>query len=434
MRHALVLEMDQELGQPALDRFEMVETGVGGVELLDQLGDPILEMAERRLVAAVELNALDLVDQAGDHGLELARDVLAVSIARFQRVRERGDPTLEAREHVAAAAVVAAWSTLSASERTSSESFASASFEATCETMPRIATIAPSSCLSAAGSWLLPAMRSILRESSFTASSNPTRFSAGVKRAQRIAHLGEPALDTGDRRAVGAGVTAVVDAIGELAHLAFERLDRLARHRLLQHDADLGEVVAQRVDRLADHAVDAARPAERLDLRVDLAKLALESRKAPGCGPAAAIRTASGRRRGGGGGRRRIAIERALAVGDLHQRLVERGGRIDGDGRTRLFAAEVGDHAVDRAHASLDLAGGGAPLGDQLVEPAVELGYRIGELARRLVVAAPGGLRLGRIEPRELVELPRELVEALIDFGDGRVGRGRARSSRLVGR
>ena len=44
--------MDEQLGQPALDRLEMVEPGVGGVELLDQLGDPILEMAERRLVAA----------------------------------------------------------------------------------------------------------------------------------------------------------------------------------------------------------------------------------------------------------------------------------------------------------------------------------------------------------------------------------------------
>ena len=129
----------------------------------------------------------------------------------------------------------------------------------------------------------------------------------------------------------------------------------------------------------------------------------------------------------GGGGRRRMSIERALAVGDLHQRLVERGRRLAArpDG---AFAAEVGHHAVDRAHAPLDLAGGGAPLGDQLVEPAVELGYGIGELARRFVLAAGRRSSRWRIEPRQLVELPRQAVEALIDLGDARIGRaGRGR-------
>ena len=50
-----MLEMDEQLCQTALDRLEMIEPGIGSVELLDQFGDPVLEMAERRLVAAREL-------------------------------------------------------------------------------------------------------------------------------------------------------------------------------------------------------------------------------------------------------------------------------------------------------------------------------------------------------------------------------------------
>ena len=90
---------------------------------------------------------------------------------------------------------------------------------------------------------------------------------------QRIAHLGEPPLDAGHRGPIGAGVAGVVDAIGELAHLAFEGLDRLARHGFLQHDADLGEIVAQHVDGF----VEPAGLPERLDLRIDLTQLLLEA-------------------------------------------------------------------------------------------------------------------------------------------------------------
>ena len=60
---ALVLEMDEQFGQPALDRFEVAEAGVGGVELFDQPGDPVLEMADRRLVGARELQPFELVGE-----------------------------------------------------------------------------------------------------------------------------------------------------------------------------------------------------------------------------------------------------------------------------------------------------------------------------------------------------------------------------------
>ena len=41
-----VFEVDQQIGQAALDSFQMAEPGIGGVQLLHQLDDMILEMAE----------------------------------------------------------------------------------------------------------------------------------------------------------------------------------------------------------------------------------------------------------------------------------------------------------------------------------------------------------------------------------------------------
>ena len=76
VRHTLVLEVDEQLGEPALDRLEVIEPRVGGVELLDQLGDTVLEMADGRLVAAGELDPLNLVNQSLDDGLDLMRMLL----------------------------------------------------------------------------------------------------------------------------------------------------------------------------------------------------------------------------------------------------------------------------------------------------------------------------------------------------------------------
>ena len=408
VRYALVLEMDQQLGKPALDRLEMVETGVGGVELLDQHGDPVLEVAERHVIAAGELDPLDLVDQSRHHGFHLARHVMAVAVARFERIRERGDPALEVREHVAAAAggdlvdLVAKRAHLVGEFRQRVVGRRMRDDAAHRDDRP-FELLERRRILAVAGDQV-----DLVREL-------PHRFVdddeiLGRRHgAQGVAHFGEPAFDAGDGGTIGAGVAGVVDAVRELADFAFERLDRLARHRLLQHGADLGKVVAQRVDRL----VEPAGPAERLDLCVDLAKLALETGKL--LGPRPRQRVGRHRRLRGSG---RIAVEGALPVRDLHERQVERSRGIGGHGRARLFAAGVGDRAVDRAHPSLDLAGRGTLLHDQLVEPAVELGDDVGQLARRLVLQAGRALRIGGTEPRKVVELPRQAVEAMIELGD----------------
>src|ERR1700742_573814 len=80
--------MDQELGHAALDRLEVAEAAFRGVALLDQLGDTILEAADRKLLAARELldrgglQMLELVVERFDEVIELARHGLHAWIAR----------------------------------------------------------------------------------------------------------------------------------------------------------------------------------------------------------------------------------------------------------------------------------------------------------------------------------------------------------------
>src|SRR5262249_2998040 len=180
--------------------------------------------------------------------------------------------------------------------------------------------------------------------------------------------------------------------------------------------------VAQRVDGL----VETAGLPERLDLGVDLAQLLLESGQLLG---ARARQQVGARRRRNGSileSRRGVAVERTLAVRDLEQGLVERGRGIGGDHRPRKLAIQIGDRAIDRAHALLDLDLGGAAFGDQLVEPLVELGNDVDQLRRGRLVPRfhPGHLRVRRTLFRELTELPSQTVEAIIDPGEALVDRG----------
>ena len=223
--------------------------------------------------------------------------------------------------------------------------------------------------------------------------------------AQRIANFRQPALDAGAGDVGVVGRPAERKPLGQAANLALQGLDRLPRHRLLEHQADFGEVVAQRLDR----CVDAARP-QRLDPRGDVAQLLLEV----GQSLRRRARQNIGTRRGGRG-RPAVGLERALALGDLHQGLLERGRCIGIVGRRRV--SEAG--AVAIAEAPLDRFTGRASRRDQLVEPAIELPKDVGELARRLFGVQVGpqiGLR--RVVARQLIELATDLVEAPPDLGD----------------
>ena len=175
--------------------------------------------------------------------------------------------------------------------------------------------------------------------------------------AQRVAHLGQPLLQIGQRRRVAAGLPAAADTVGERAHFGFERLHRLARHRILERAADLGEVAAQRGQGVLVGLM------QRRDLRVDAAKLLLERRK-----------ILSWRRSGPGALRRgAAAIERALARGNLRGPV--RAARRRRRGRRGYRGWCRG--GLERKALRLDRRAAG--FGDDLVEPPVEPRQRFGD-------------------------------------------------------
>ena len=58
-----LFNVDQQIGQSAFDRIQMVEAGVRRTQALDQLSDTVFEMPKRDLIGARLLNLLDLLGQ-----------------------------------------------------------------------------------------------------------------------------------------------------------------------------------------------------------------------------------------------------------------------------------------------------------------------------------------------------------------------------------
>ena len=218
--------------------------------------------------------------------------------------------------------------------------------------------------------------------------------------AQRVAHLGEALLEIGQRSGIAAGLPAAADPLGQRADFGFERLDRLARHRVLQRAADLGEIAAQRGERVLVGLM------QRGNLGGDLAKLVLERRQilasAPAQAPAHACRARMPRVPPPSSARWRAEIS-AAQFGPL--------GAGGGGGGGRREARAI---IMARRCASI---GGAARLGDNLVEPAVEPRQRFADAVRGIVVAVPRR-RPPLIGLREAVEIARQIVETIVDRGE----------------
>jgi hypothetical protein len=81
-----LLDVDQEVGEPALDGFQMAEPRVGDVEPLHQAGDAVFEVADRDIIAPRILNLLNLVGQRMDQRFQPRRHAVAVLRAFGERL------------------------------------------------------------------------------------------------------------------------------------------------------------------------------------------------------------------------------------------------------------------------------------------------------------------------------------------------------------
>ena len=164
---------------------------------------------QRELIALAQLHAVEPLAQRADRAFELGGTARPLSINAAIRILEllRGRRRCCRRRHAR---------TGRRARGPLAESCASAPSEATLETTPRSDTTACSSCLNAIGSWLLwavAAMWSILPDKARTASSKPTRFSAGVSARNASRTSTRPCAQRAERGAVGAGLLGAVEPL-----------------------------------------------------------------------------------------------------------------------------------------------------------------------------------------------------------------------------
>ena len=98
--------MDQKLRHAALDRAELIEPRVGGVELGGEADDAVFERAERELLAAGKLVALHAVGEAVEQRFDARRQRRAAA-GIPELFRERADLLFQRRMHVGAARTAA---------------------------------------------------------------------------------------------------------------------------------------------------------------------------------------------------------------------------------------------------------------------------------------------------------------------------------------
>jgi len=254
----------------------------------------------------------------------------------------------------------------------------------------------------------------------------------GLQRAQYVADFVERVLDVGKHRAVDAALAVVLDPARQRADFAFDGLDRAARHRLGDGDADFGQLAAERRDRLLDVGA-----LQRFDLARDLEQMPFQRRE---------IRAWRRRRRGRGHhgrGRRRLrlalrhrarrrGVELVLARGDFGDRKVHRGRAQRR--RLAIGGRGLGLRRVNLACGALD--GCGLALLPVLVlalglwtgnlrQPGIEPRDGVVELAGDALLA-PGFAARHRL--RDALDLPGDGIKSLVDVGDvaaGRSGGGR---------
>ena len=316
----LPFQMPQDVLQALFDAAEIAAAmTAGGFEALEQQRDPLFKMRQRRRRVMTDRELVEPIGQCAHRAFEL----LGISgggrmLAGFESRGQRRNALFERSERISM--------TVKAPELVD---FRRQHVEIVAETRQRVVRrdVGNDAAQRADGAFKL-----LHRAAVATAAYDGVDLGAeiadriveagkllgGLQRAQRIVDLVERALDVGKGLAVAAVLAAVLDAARKGADFILDRFDRMTRHRLGDGVANLGQLVAERGNRL----LDCVGTPQRLDLAGDLEQLPFEAGK---------IR----RRRQRGHGRsdrRRVThrrgprrIEFMLARGDFRDREFERG-------------------------------------------------------------------------------------------------------------
>ncbi len=225
------------------------------------------------------------------------------------------------------------------------------------------------------GSWSFAAMNSIFCARLFTASSTPTRLSAGA--SARTASRTSAILFSRLASAASSphGLPALQQAVGQGRGFRLPMTPSgVTRHGFGQGAPDVER------DRRADRRSHLPRPRRNVSIWLLMWRNCC-SRPCESAAPSGPVPIEAGRRG-------RVRIERALTRGDFSDRTFE-------SRRRRVGRAEGSGCAVDGGYAALDLR---PSLGDQLVEPPFEPLDRVGDTLGIFLVLAlrSGPVGLGR--------------------------------------
>ena len=243
------------------------------------------------------------------------------------------------------------------------------------------------------------------------------------QRAHRAVDFVERALDAAERFLIAAALAAALDLLAQRTDFGLERIDRLARQRFGERAADFRQLFAERRNRL----IQVVRAAQRLHLAGQVVELPLDAGEIDRCG-GRRERRCRGRRR-----RRRMlherircrrvcraVVQRVAARGNLGDRRIHACGAERRRGVIGGVLADFSSGALDRIEALSRIARWRGPRLlrrlRQVVQPRVEARDRIVQLIGK--ARGGGRARHAGAALRHMIDLPRDAVEPLMNFGE----------------
>jgi hypothetical protein len=110
-----------------------------------------------------------------------------------------------------------------------------------------------------------------------------------------------------------------------------------------------------------------------------------------------------------------MAVQRALALADFGQGLVERPSACV---LARLLTLEIGHCATDCLYPSLHCMLGGTAVRDHLLELSIELADEAGQVTQSIVTGPLTGFRALRCQSSDLAQLSRQAVNPLVELSE----------------